>query len=108
MRALQPVSLNANGSSAWLVLDQYATTPSVRLDLVISGGACTAQVDYTDDDPFQNPWSPSPVTVGGQIVPSTTTSTTVTSTTIPRAVRLTVTAAGGGTATLKVVQQGLQ
>ena len=105
MRALQPVSLVGVGSSPWLVLDQFPDVASVRLDLV--AGGLTVQVDYTDDDPFQNPGS-SAITVGGQAIASGSANVTTALTSVPRAVRLTCTVGSGGPAILKVVQQGIR
>jgi len=103
LRPLVPVTVTtAVSSSPWLPLDIYLAGSYLTLDVVITG-TCTAQVDYTDDDIFNPAITP---VVAGQAVASGSTSSVVHLPWIPRAVRLTVTAVTGGSATLKVIQQG--
>lgn len=105
MRPLQPVSLSSVTTSGWLVLDQYATASDLTLDLSFNGGTATAQVDYSDDDPFNPPGGT--MTVGGQLIASGSTNSVFKTSNIPKAVRLNVTAFTSGPVTLKVVQRGL-
>jgi len=102
MRPLAPVTLsNVVASSAWIPLDIYATASVLTLNCDVTG-TVTFQVDFTNDDVWNNP-TPD---VDGQVVASGSASVNTTVTNIPRAIRLTQTA-GTGSVTMWAVQQGL-
>jgi hypothetical protein len=105
MRPLQPVNISSITTSAWLILDQYATASDLTLDLSFNGGTATAQVDYTNDDVFNT--AVGSIEVAGQLIASGSTNSVFKTSNIPKAVRLNVTAFTSGPVTLKVVQRGL-
>jgi hypothetical protein len=104
MRPLVPVVLSSVTTSPWIPLDIYNTNSHLQIDVVITG-TCTAQVDYTMDDIF-NP-AVTPVAEATPLVASGSATSSNDITKVVRALRLNVTAVTGGSATMKVVQQGL-
>ena len=104
MRPLQPISLTTVTTSAWIPLDIYTNSPNVTIDLSLTGGTATFQVDFTDDDPFNPAITP---VVAGQAVASASANSVTHLTYVPRAIRLNVTVVSGATVTMKVTQQGI-